>query len=238
MKTLADGSVDAVVTSPPYNIGKHYNNIQDDRDDYIDWLVDVIIDLARITADALWINLRYRKTKRGNVPIAFEIWDRVPLYLMQSITWAYGAGMTYRSRFNHRSEGWLWFVRNPDSYVFNPDDVRDISLTEYPNDKRNNPNGKLPGDVWYFTHVKGNVKDRCDHPAQYPEKMIERIAKACTLPGATVLDPFMGSGTTGVACVQTGRDFIGFEIDPTYFTIAEKRIAEAQMQPTLEGVTL
>ena len=51
--------------------------------------------------------------------------------------------------------------------------------------------------------------------------------------GATVLDPFMGSGTTGVACVQTGRSFIGIELDAGYFAIAEKRIAEAQLQPRL-----
>lgn len=50
---------------------------------------------------------------------------------------------------------------------------------------------------------------------------------------ATVLDPFMGSGTTGVACVQTGRKFIGVEIDPTYYAIAERRIAEARMQLAL-----
>jgi len=52
----------------------------------------------------------------------------------------------------------------------------------------------------------------------------------------TILDPFMGSGTTGVACVKTGRNFIGIEIDPDYYAIAEKRIAEAQMQPVLEGL--
>ena len=51
--------------------------------------------------------------------------------------------------------------------------------------------------------------------------------------GQTVLDPFMGSGTTGVACVQTGRNFIGMEIDETYFKIAERRIREAQLQPML-----
>ena len=49
-----------------------------------------------------------------------------------------------------------------------------------------------------------------------------------------MLDPLMGSGTTVIACVLEGRDFIGIEIDPTYFAIAEKRIAEAQMQPALE----
>jgi len=57
-----------------------------------------------------------------------------------------------------------------------------------------------------------------------------------TEPGQIILDPFMGSGTTGVACVQTGRNFIGIEIDADYFAIAERRIAEAQMQPPLEGL--
>ena len=55
-------------------------------------------------------------------------------------------------------------------------------------------------------------------------------------PEGTILDPFMGSGTTGVACVQTGRNFIGIEIDADYYAIAEKRIAEAQMQPALAGL--
>jgi site-specific DNA-methyltransferase (adenine-specific) len=54
-----------------------------------------------------------------------------------------------------------------------------------------------------------------------------------TNPNDTILDPFMGSGTTGVACVQTGRNFIGIEIDSDYFKIAERRIKEAQMQPRL-----
>ena len=57
-----------------------------------------------------------------------------------------------------------------------------------------------------------------------------------TLPGATVFDPFMGSGTTGVACVQTGRNFIGCEIDAGYFEIAQRRITLAQQQPMLPFV--
>ena len=60
-------------------------------------------------------------------------------------------------------------------------------------------------------------------------KLVERI----TNPGDLILDPFMGSGTTGVACVQTGRNFIGIEIDPTYYAIAEKRIHDAQLQMRL-----
>ena len=64
-------------------------------------------------------------------------------------------------------------------------------------------------------------------------RLIREIIETITQPGDLILDPFMGSGTTGVACVRTGRRFIGIEIDPTYFAIAQRRIAEAQLQPRL-----
>jgi len=80
---------------------------------------------------------------------------------------------------------------------------------------------KIAGDTFY------------NHPSQKPIKLIRKLIEKYTHEGDTILDPFMGSGTTGVACVQTGRNFIGIEIDPTYFAIAEKRIAEAQKQPRL-----
>jgi DNA modification methylase len=62
---------------------------------------------------------------------------------------------------------------------------------------------------------------------------METLLRQFTDAGDIVLDPFMGSGTTGVACVRTGRSFIGIEIDPTYYAIAQRRIAEAQAQPSL-----
>jgi len=72
-----------------------------------------------------------------------------------------------------------------------------------------------------------------NHPTQKPINLIRRLV--LKLPkGSTILDPFMGSGTTGVACVQTGRNFIGIEIEPKYYEIAEKRIAEAQLQMRME----
>ena len=82
-------------------------------------------------------------------------------------------------------------------------------------------------DVWSGAAISGGEKQ---HPTQKPGWIIKRILYTCTREGDTILDPFMGSGTTGVACVQTGRNFIGCEIDPTYFAIAEKRIADAQKQ--------
>jgi hypothetical protein len=73
------------------------------------------------------------------------------------------------------------------------------------------------------------------HPCQKPLAIVQPFIERLDI--TTVLDPFMGSGTTGVACVQTGRDFIGIEIDPGYFAIAEKRIKEAQAQGKLEFET-
>ena len=69
-----------------------------------------------------------------------------------------------------------------------------------------------------------------EHPCPRPLGQVQHIIEQWVRPGAIVLDPFMGSGTTGVACVKTGRNFIGIEIDPDYYAIAEKRIAEAQQQ--------
>lgn len=72
-----------------------------------------------------------------------------------------------------------------------------------------------------------------DHPTEKPLDLFVWLIEMFTIPGSTVFDPFMGSGTTGVACVRTGRRFIGCEISPEYFATAQRRIAEAQMQPPL-----
>ena len=76
-------------------------------------------------------------------------------------------------------------------------------------------------------------REKPQHPTQKPLELLTQMIIENTHEGDTILDPFMGSGTTGVACVQTGRNFIGIEIDPTYFAIAERRIKEAQLQPRL-----
>ena len=89
-----------------------------------------------------------------------------------------------------------------------------------------------PLSIQYFaTPYKGGEGGY--HPTQKPVALYEYLVRTYTNEGDTVLDITMGSGTTGVACVQTGRNFIGIEIDPTYFAIAERRIQEAQLQPTL-----
>lgn len=225
MKTLPDNYFSLGITSPPYNIGKNYTKHEDNRDDYLDWLLERLLEFGRV-CNQVWINVGYRKLSFGNIPIAFEIYKPLTnsgLFLQQHITWEYGAGMTYRKRFNFRHEDWLWFTKD-DNYTFNLDAVRDPSLTKYKNDKRNNPNGKLPGTVWYFPHVAGNFKERKKHPAQFPEAMIERIIRACSNEGDSVFDPFNGSGTTTYCAYKLGRKFVGTDISREYCNIAIERL--------------
>jgi DNA modification methylase len=78
----------------------------------------------------------------------------------------------------------------------------------------------------YDSHIR-------QHPNEKPVSLMAKLVELCTNPGDIVFDPFMGSGTTGVACVQLERSFIGCEISPEYFAIAEKRIKQAQLQMLL-----
>ena len=94
----------------------------------------------------------------------------------------------------------------------------------------NNKTHNLISKYWYYGKHKY-------HEAEKDVEIIKQLLEWCSDEDMTIIDPFMGSGTTGVASVQTGRNFIGIEIDPNYFAIAEKRIKEAQMQlrlPLLE----
>ena len=84
---------------------------------------------------------------------------------------------------------------------------------------------KNPSDVWKIPMVSGNFLERTGHPAQYPEKLIERIVLAGTNKGDVVLDPFMGSGTTAVVAKKLGRKYIGYEIVPEYIEMSNTRLS-------------
>jgi len=100
-------------------------------------------------------------------------------------------------------------------------------------------NGNKEYRMFNFISINNSVRAQFaqdklfGHKSQKPIKLMIELINRYTNPGDTILDPFMGSGTTGVACVQTGRNFIGIEIDEGYYKIAEKRIHDAQQQPNL-----
>lgn len=91
------------------------------------------------------------------------------------------------------------------------------------------------GRVWTMTSPKPSEKAFGRHPTQKPLALLERVIDACTAPGASVLDPFCGSGTTGVAAVAKGRTFIGIERDPLYIELATKRIRNVERESELVG---
>jgi len=232
---LPAGMVPLVVTSPPYNIGKEYEEPKDVQE-YVEWCLTWINALHRVTSSdgAFWLNVGYLAVpgRARAVPIPYILWERVPYFLVQEIVWHYGAGVAARKSFSPRNEKFLWYVKDPDRYTFNLDDVRDPNV-KYPHQKKNgklkcNPLGKNPTDVWEFPKVTSGSNrssaERSPHPAQFPVAVIDRIVRACSRPGELILDPFLGSGTTAEVALSTGRMVLGFELEPRYIDIAKRRV--------------
>ena len=251
MRSLPGMAINLTVTSPPYNIGKEYEQALS-IEEYLLWSENWIREVYRLTSPngAFWLNLGYFSIadRAKAIPISYLIWDRVPFFLIQEIVWNYGAGVAGRKSFSPRNEKFLWYVRDQNNYVFNLDEVRDPNV-KYPNQKKNgkvkvNSLGKNPSDVWQFPKVTSGTnrasKERTPHPAQFPEAVIERIVRACSNEADVILDPFMGSGTTAVVSLSLNRRVIGFEINTDYCEIAVNRIeaflskrATAGVQPPL-----
>lgn len=247
LKELAkvpDESFSLTITSPPYNIGKEYETVIE-HEQYLDWCESWIKDVYRCTVPmgAFWLNVGYFEWpgRAKALPIAYCLWQRTPFFLIQEVIWHYGAGVTTKRMLCPRNEKMLFYAKNPTQYTFNLDAIRDPDV-KYPTQKKNgkfkcNPLGKNPGDVWYIPKVTSGMnrasKERTPHPAQFPIALIDRVVKVSSNEGDLVLDPFLGSGTTAVACLQNRRRFIGFELKESYCQIAVDRLRNIGAQPTL-----
>ncbi|GHH90360.1 DNA-methyltransferase [Streptomyces capillispiralis] len=235
LKLVPQQIFDLTVTSPPYNIGKEYENILS-ISEYVAWCETWMTRIydATTPGGAFWLNVGYVPVpeKGKAVPIPYLLWDKSPFYMIQEVVWNYGAGVASRKSFSPRNEKFLWYVRDPSKYYFDLDSVRDPNV-KYPNQKKNgklkcNPLGKNPTDVWQFPKVTSGAKrssvERTAHPAQFPTAVIDRVIKACSPSDGVVLDPFLGSGTTAVVARQQGRCSVGFELRQDYLDIAVERL--------------
>lgn len=157
LRLLSRSCINLTVTSPPYNIGKEYEYPLS-LDAYLKWCENWIREIHRVTLSngAFWLNLGYLSIpeRAKAIPISYLLWSHIPFYLIQEIVWNYGAGVAGRKFYSPRNEKFLWYVKNPDDYIFNLDDVRDPNV-KYPNQKKNgkikvNLLGKNPSDVWEF----------------------------------------------------------------------------------------
>jgi adenine-specific DNA-methyltransferase len=125
-------------------------------------------------------------------------------------------------------------VKDEENYTFNLDAIRDPDV-KYPNSKKNgklrvNTLGKNPSDVWQIAKVttgaNRSVEERTDHPAQFPEDLVQRMILGFTNEQDIIIDPFLGSGTTASVALQHNRYCIGFEINEAYCETAKRRIMQ------------
>lgn len=245
MPRLPAPFVHLTVTSPPYNIGKEYEQTLP-LPRYLDWCATWIAEVYRLTLaqGAFWLNLGYTALpgRARALPLPYLLWERIPFFLIQEIVWHYGAGVAGRTFFSPRNEKFLWYVRDERHYTFNLDAVRDPDV-KYPNQKKHgkikvNQQGKNPSDVWLLPKVTSGKQrsspERMPHPAQFPEAVIERIIKACSHAGELVLDPFLGSGTTAAVALRCQRHSVGFEIRADYCQLAADRLERLRCAPPAE----
>lgn len=235
LRKLTGEVVSLTVTSPPYNIGKEYENPLP-LEEYVDWCEQWMREIHRATRPdgAFWLNVGYVEVpgRAKALPLPYLLWQRSPFYLIQEVIWNYGAGVAARKSLSPRNEKLLWYVKDPASYAFHLDSIRDPDV-KYPLQKKNgklrcNTIGKNPSDVWQIAKVTSGENraspERTSHPAQFPIDLVDRIVLGCSNPGDLILDPFMGSGTVAVSCLRHGRCFLGIEIKPDYCRISARRI--------------
>jgi DNA modification methylase len=244
MSEIEDKSVSLMVTSPPYNIDISYGNKWKDgklvsskgkkysdnlkEEEYRKMLEKVINETKRVLKDdgQIWFNIKNRYNDDNMTP-PFWIMDYFQdMYLKNIIIWNFDWGGSTNKRFCSRYEYVFFFTKNKKNYTFNLEDVKIPALNYRPD--RYKSQLKNPTDVWKMSLISGNSTERTEHPAQYPEELIERIIKAGTNEGDLVLDPFMGSGTTAIVAKKLGRNYVGYETENDFIKIAERRLNDVK----------
>lgn len=248
LEGLPSKSIALVVTSPPYNIGKPYEDPQDIQS-YLSYQRQVIQQIYRVLREdgsVCWQVGNY--VEKGEVYpldiLYYPLFKEVGFKLRNRIIWRFGHGLHASKRFSGRYETILWFSRS-DHYFFNLDPVRIPS--KYPGKRHykgpnkgkpsGNPLGKNPSDVWEvlvsdwdalvwdIPNVKSNHPEKTIHPCQFPIELAERCILAMTREGDWVLDPYAGVGTTLIAALLHGRRGIAIEKESAYIEVTRQRIA-------------
>ena len=150
------------------------------------------------------------------------------LHWRNTVTWVETFGVNCRRKFNRTSRPMFYSTKHPRRFTFNVAALTTRSRRQEIGDRRANPAGKLLDDVWTIPRVCGTFRERVDGvPTQLPLALVRRVVLGLSHPGDLVLDPFAGSGTTGVVCVEHGRRFQGFELRQEFADIARGRIEKA-----------
>ncbi len=147
---------------------------------------------------------------------------------LNEIVWAYDYGGRARDRWPRKHDTILWYAKG-DAWTFERDAVDRIPyLAPGLVGPEKASRGKLPTDVWWMTIVPPGGRERTGYPTQKPLRLLERIVAASSRPGDLVLDPYAGSGTTGVAAARLGRRWLLADRNPEAVAIARRRLAGEQ----------
>ena len=227
LKNIPDDSIDISFADPPYNIKKQYNSYDDNmsHDEYLSWSKQWIQELIRVTSGSIFI-LHMPKWLIHYVSIlsdscSFKNW----------IAWdAPTAQMS--SPLKNVHYGILYFIKNKEKakeYKIRHPHRRcrkcNYILGDFGGKKDTiHPFGNVVTDIWSDIHRIRHNKYRDNHPCQLPVPLLERIILMSSNQGDTILDPFMGVGTTAIAAKQLGRKYMGIELDEDYIDIAKNKL--------------
>lgn len=240
---IPDASVHLVFADPPYNIGKQFGNFVDrwpTDQEYAEWCYRW---LALCEKKLMPCGSMYIMASTQSMPY-LDLFLRARMCVLSRIVWHYdSSGVQARNYFGSAYEPILLCVKDANHYTFNADQIlveaktgARRKLIDY---RKRVPavynSKKVPGNVWYFARVRYRMAEYEDHPAQKPEELLERIVRASTNPGDTILDPFAGTFTTCAVGQRLGRSTIGIELQEEYVRIGLRRL---QIQDQLNGERL
>jgi site-specific DNA-methyltransferase (adenine-specific) len=242
---IGENTIDLIATSPPYNVDIRYNSFDDKilYDIYLEFTYKWMEKAYKLLRDdgRFCLNIPLDKNKGGQQSVYADI-----ITIAKKIGFKYHSTIVWNEQNISRRTAWGSWLSATAPYVIAP--VEMIAILYKKRWKKISGSKKSDitkeefidwtNGVWTFM---GERKTRVGHPAPFPVELPKRCIKLFTFVGDTVLDPFLGSGSTLIACVLTNRKGIGIEIDKNYCEIAKNRlIEEAQLNQLkleiIEGV--
>lgn len=236
-----------IIADPPYNMGVPYEAYADNKsyDEYMSWTRDWMYHASRTLHrhGSLWVFVPDEWVSEVDVLARTQL----NLFKKQHVIWAYTFGVKCTKKFSRSHCHLLWFTKTKSAFTFNADAVKVASArAAVYKDKRAVAGGKPPDDTWMLlkdqlepymgadkdtwleSRVCGTFKERKKHsPNQIPVPLMERIVLACSNPGDLVVDPFAGTGSSGVACAKHGRNWQGYDLSATCVAESNRRIKAA-----------
>jgi DNA modification methylase len=221
-----------IFADPPYNLGldygkgKHADRLTPAA--YLDWCRRWMASAARLlTPDgSFWVMTDPKWAGRFQCML-----EDLGLHYRETIVWHETFGVYCEGKFGRDHRPIFRFTKHPKDQVFHPDRVPSARQTKY-NDKRANPLGRVPSNVWTISRVCGTFKERLvGFPTQLPLDLLRRIVATASDPGDLVIDPFNGSGSTGVAAIEAGRRYVGIELNGEYATASRGRFLRGNLAP-------